>query len=176
MISKQKSFPRKWFIHLRSGSYWYRIITKLTLLHMSSRHKAAQPVSAAAKSFYQKILRHTALGKKSPDRHFGYIFLFFPRKQFWHFIQIVSIWDNMHEMSILFLLEKKRIFFLFSPGNRFWHFMQKSSFHEMSNHVFLKHGKKRWHSSFFLGKNKKNIINLSFAELAHSGKRCWISS
>ena len=27
------------------------------------------------------------------------IFLFFPENSFWRFMQIVSTWDNLHEMS-----------------------------------------------------------------------------
>ena len=53
----------------------------------------------------------------------------------WHFMQIVSIGDNLHEMSNSVIWENM---FLFFPENRIWYVMQTVSyFHEMSNPVFL---------------------------------------
>ena len=51
------------------------------------------------------ILTVTILWVKSADDKFIF-FLFFPENRIWHFMQIVSTGDNLHEMSILVSWEK----------------------------------------------------------------------
>ena len=41
----------------------------------------------------------------------GDIFLFFPEKKIWHFMQIVSLGDNLHEVSYLIFEEKFKKYF-----------------------------------------------------------------
>ena len=47
------------------------------------------------------------LGKISADDILKYFYYFFQKIGFWHFMQIVSSWDNLHEISKLICLEKK---------------------------------------------------------------------
>ena len=47
-----------------------------------------------------------ALGKIFSGRHIEIFFLIFPENRTWHFMQIVSIGDKLHEMSNLVFLEK----------------------------------------------------------------------
>ena len=47
----------------------------------------------------QAFLTFTTLWANSADYKFIIFFLFFPENGIWHFMQIVSIWDNLHEMS-----------------------------------------------------------------------------
>ena len=44
----------------------------------------------------------------SADNMLKYFFLFFPENRLWHFIQIVSLDDNLQEMSKLILWGKLR--------------------------------------------------------------------
>ena len=46
-----------------------------------------------------KDLTLSTLGKIFSRRHFEIFFLFFPENRIWHFMQIVSLGDNLHEMS-----------------------------------------------------------------------------
>ena len=39
------------------------------------------------------------LGKIFGRQHFEIFFLILPENRFWHFMQIVSLGDNLHEMS-----------------------------------------------------------------------------
>ena len=49
---------------------------------------------------------------KNFSRHLWIFFLFFPENRFWHFMQIVSIGENLHEMSKpVFWEEKKEKYF-----------------------------------------------------------------
>ena len=52
------------------------------------------------KSFNGGDIKHfDILGKIVSRRHIEIFFLFFPENRIWHFMQIVSIGDNLHEMS-----------------------------------------------------------------------------
>ena len=46
----------------------------------------------------------------SADDKLMIIFLFFPENRIWHFMQIVSIGDNLHEMSKPVFRENKKNF------------------------------------------------------------------
>ena len=46
------------------------------------------------------------LGKNFSRQHFEIVFLFFLENMVWHFMQIVSLGDNLHEVSDLIFLEK----------------------------------------------------------------------
>ena len=46
------------------------------------------------------------LGKNSADDILKYFFLFFLENRIWHFMQIVSQGDNLHEVSDPIFLEK----------------------------------------------------------------------
>ena len=48
------------------------------------------------------------LVKKISRRHFKIFFLFFLEYRLWHFVQIVSLGDNLHELSKPSLWEKKK--------------------------------------------------------------------
>ena len=39
------------------------------------------------------------LGKNFSRQHFEVVFLLFLENRFWHFMQIVSLGDNLHEVS-----------------------------------------------------------------------------
>ena len=45
------------------------------------------------------MLTLSTLGKIFSRRHFEIFFLFFSENRIWHFMQIVSLGDNLHEMS-----------------------------------------------------------------------------
>ena len=45
------------------------------------------------------ILTFTTLWAFSADDKMMLFFLFFPENRIWHFMQIVSLGDNLHEMS-----------------------------------------------------------------------------
>ena len=47
----------------------------------------------------QQYLTLSTLGKIFSRRHFEIFFLFFSENRIWHFMQIVSYGDNLHEMS-----------------------------------------------------------------------------
>ena len=51
------------------------------------------------KTFSQSTLTFTTLWANSADDDSMIFFLFFPENRIWHFMQIVSIGDNLHEMS-----------------------------------------------------------------------------
>ena len=46
-----------------------------------------------------RILTFTTLWAFSADDKMMLFFLFFPENRIWHFMQIVSLGDNLHEMS-----------------------------------------------------------------------------
>ena len=48
----------------------------------------------------------STLGKIFSRRHFEIFFLFFPENGSWHFMQIVSLGDNLHDMSNSVFWEK----------------------------------------------------------------------
>ena len=51
----------------------------------------------------------SSLVKKFSRRDFEIFFLFFPeKKKIWHFMQIVSLEDNLYEMSNPIFLKKKK--------------------------------------------------------------------
>ena len=117
--------------------------------------------------------------KFSADNILKY-FSYFPRKQNLTCHANCLCWRR-------FAWNVKSFFFFFSSENRIWHFMQIVStvvnLHEMSNSVFWEIRKTKTgfnisctlspveticmkYQSLFPGKNKKNIIKLSAAELA----------
>ena len=51
------------------------------------------------KLFAFSILTFTTLWAFSADDKLMIFFLFFPENWIWHFMQIVSLGDNLHEMS-----------------------------------------------------------------------------
>ena len=57
-------------------------------------------------SFKSFILTFTTLWAFSADDKLMIFFLFFPENRIWHFMQIVSLGDNLHEMSYPVLGEK----------------------------------------------------------------------
>ena len=50
----------------------------------------------------------STLGKIFSSRYFEIFFLFFPENRVWHFMQVVSIGDNLHEMSQPVIWENKK--------------------------------------------------------------------
>ena len=46
------------------------------------------------------------LGKFSADNILKFLFLIFPENKFWHFMQVVSTGDYLHEMSVPIFWEK----------------------------------------------------------------------
>ena len=62
----------------------------------------------------------TTLPANSTDNKLIFI-LFFPYNRFWHFMQIVSKGDNLHEMSkpILYFLGKYELYFKMSLVENF---------------------------------------------------------
>ena len=61
-------------------------------------------------AFTEIILSFTTIWTNSTDKLMAF-FVFFPENRIWHFMQIVSIGDNLHEMSKLFSRKnKKKIF------------------------------------------------------------------
>ena len=53
-----------------------------------------------------KHLTFTTLWAFSADDRLMIFFLFFPENRIWHFMQIVSLGDNLHEMSYPVFWEK----------------------------------------------------------------------
>ena len=53
-------------------------------------------------------LTFTTLWANLADNKLVIFFLFFPENRIWHFMQIVSIGDNLHEMSKLFSGKKNK--------------------------------------------------------------------
>ena len=53
-----------------------------------------------------KYLTFTTLWANSADNKLEFVFLFSPENRIWHFMQIVSNGDNLHEMSNPVLWEK----------------------------------------------------------------------
>ena len=51
----------------------------------------------------------STLGKIFSRRHMEIVFLFFPENRIWHFMQIVSLGDNLHEISNPGFWENKKI-------------------------------------------------------------------
>ena len=56
--------------------------------------------------FSWNLLTLSTLGKIFSRRYFEIFFLFFPENRIWHFMQIVSLGDNLHEMSYTVFWEK----------------------------------------------------------------------
>ena len=55
---------------------------------------------------YDNELTFTTLWANSADNKLTIFFLIFPENRIWNFIQIVSIGDNLHEMSKSVFWEK----------------------------------------------------------------------
>ena len=51
-------------------------------------------------------LTFTTIWANSADNKLTILFLFFPENGLWHFMQIVSLGDNLHESSKPFFQEK----------------------------------------------------------------------
>ena len=77
-----------------------RILGHIVYVYISWR--SAQLTSS---HIYLTFITHSA---NSADNKF--VFLFFLENRFWRFVQIVSIGDNLHEMSNLFSRENKKTF------------------------------------------------------------------
>ena len=56
--------------------------------------------------FCTDMLTFTTLWAFSADDKMMLFFLFFPENRIWHFMQIVSLGDNLHEMSNPIFWEK----------------------------------------------------------------------
>ena len=53
-------------------------------------------------------LTFTTLWANSADNNLVILFLFFPENRIWHFMQTVSIGDNLHEISNPVFCQKKK--------------------------------------------------------------------
>ena len=62
-------------------------------------------------------LTFTTLWDNSTDNTLRIVFLFFLENRIWHFMQIVSTGDNLHEMSNLFYWKNKKYFSMSSAEN-----------------------------------------------------------
>ena len=59
-------------------------------------------------------LTFTTLLANSVDDKLLIFFLFFPENRFWYFMQIVSFWDSLHEISKIVFWETRNQLFLVS--------------------------------------------------------------
>ena len=59
-------------------------------------------------TFHIPVLTLSTLGKIFSRQLIETCFVIFPRKQIWHFMQIVSYGNNLHEMSNLFSGKNKK--------------------------------------------------------------------
>ena len=64
-------------------------------------------------------LTFTTLWAFSADDKLMIFFLFFPENRIWHFMQIVSLGDNLHEMSNSVFWEKYEKYFKMSSAENF---------------------------------------------------------
>ena len=65
------------------------------------------------------ILTFTTFLAISADDKLRIFFLFLPENRIWHFMQIVSIGDNLHEMSKPVFLENWKKYFSISSAENF---------------------------------------------------------
>ena len=106
---KKKTLTKKqlnWFVRLESCSGWdnFQTISTPSSYSMYPWMSIKWTGCACNRQQHQVCmddpLRLSTLGKIFSRRHFEIFFLiFFPENRFWHFMQIVSIGDNLHEMS-----------------------------------------------------------------------------
>ena len=70
----------------------------LCCLHTKRALSCIACMKKEERSWYRLPLMFSTLGKNFSRQHFKTFFLFLPENRFWHFMQIVSITDNLHEM------------------------------------------------------------------------------
>ena len=75
-------------------------------LETQYRQRLEQVYSEVKKRLVSLFLSLCMLGKNFSRQHFEIFFLFLPENRIWHFMQIVSYGDNLHEMSNPICLEK----------------------------------------------------------------------
>ena len=80
-------------------------------IHFVEKHEKYQNFwfkkYALSRAMNNIFLTFSTLGKKFSRLHFEIFFLFFPENRIWHFMQIVSIEENLHKMSKSFFSRKK---------------------------------------------------------------------
>ena len=75
---------------------------------MHSWHKTVTKIYVAI-IWEKQYLAFTTLWANSADDKLIIILLFSPQNRLWHFMQIISLGDNLHEMSKSIFWKKKKI-------------------------------------------------------------------
>ena len=101
--------PGGWVLsapNFRSQGPMFESCWKWNSVHDFTVFHCTESVIIALSSWYGLTL--STLGKIFSRRHFEIFFLFFSENRIWHFMQIVSLGDNLHEMSNPVFWEKIR--------------------------------------------------------------------
>ena len=89
------------------------------MIHHCSEVKRRQDITSSLPYDEAYFLTFTTLWALSADDKLMIFFLFFPVNRIWHFMQIVSWGDNLHEMSNPVFWEKQEKYFKMLSAENF---------------------------------------------------------